>query len=78
MPKPSVERGEFVIIIGQTTENISVDDVPDADDATIAAVFGDLTNNMAAGTRRDVVKAVAKRLRLPTKTVYEALERAKN
>jgi 16S rRNA (cytidine1402-2'-O)-methyltransferase len=73
LPDP---RGEFVVIIGQSTVT---NELPQPDDSEIARVFGEMTNNgAAAGSRRQAVKAVAERLGLPVKTVYDALERAKN
>jgi 16S rRNA (cytidine1402-2'-O)-methyltransferase len=72
------ERGEFVIIIGQTTENAPTLDasVPVADDE-IGRVFGRLTKSTTFSTRRAAVRAVAEHLGVPVKTVYEALERQK-
>ncbi|HUE88621.1 MAG TPA: 16S rRNA (cytidine(1402)-2'-O)-methyltransferase [Vicinamibacterales bacterium] len=71
-----LERGEFVVIIGQKTE-ISATQAG-IDDADIALLFGRITETMpAAATRRATVRAVAAQLGLPVRAVYEALERAK-
>jgi 16S rRNA (cytidine1402-2'-O)-methyltransferase len=69
------ERGEFVIVIGQTTENVSARAIPA--DEEIARVFGQTADKSAVGTRRDAVKAVAQQLGISVRTVYDALERAK-
>jgi 16S rRNA (cytidine1402-2'-O)-methyltransferase len=44
---------------------------------TAAKLFGDLTKNGSMTSRRDVVRAVALKLGVSTKAVYDALERAK-
>lgn len=46
-------------------------------DEQIAAVFGEMTENAAYGSRRSAVRAVADRLGLTSRIVYAALERAK-
>jgi 16S rRNA (cytidine1402-2'-O)-methyltransferase len=80
-----LERGEFVIIIGQTTESVPLDHGTDGTrshpphlDAEVAAIFCDLTKSGQYESRRATVRAVAERLALSTKAVYQALERAKN
>lgn len=92
-PVAPLERGEFVIIIGQITENNAalvpesgrmspvtspplVETQVDAD--KIAARFGEMTELRQFPSRRAAIKAVAEDLDLPAKTVYNALERAKN
>jgi 16S rRNA (cytidine1402-2'-O)-methyltransferase len=45
-------------------------------DAEIYRIFGEITKNEGVG-RRDALRQVAERLRLPVKTVYDAVERAK-
>jgi 16S rRNA C1402 (ribose-2'-O) methylase RsmI len=69
------ERGEFVIIFGQIAKSAGKVDVPD--DTRIAALFGHITESNANPSRRAAVKAVATELGIPSRTVYEALERAK-
>jgi 16S rRNA (cytidine1402-2'-O)-methyltransferase len=84
--KPPQERGEFVILIGQTPENTAADDGGRAtgsketpiDAARVADVFGEITNNLRPPSRRAAIKAVAERLGMSPKAVYDALERAKN
>jgi hypothetical protein len=46
-------------------------------DEQIVAVFGEMTENDAYGSRRSAVRAVAARLGLTSRIVYAALERAK-
>jgi 16S rRNA (cytidine1402-2'-O)-methyltransferase len=76
------ERGEFVVIIGQKT---NIDDASSPQEsigaptaAEIARVFGEMTKSAGLPSRRAAVKAVADRLGLSSRAVYEALERAKN
>jgi 16S rRNA (cytidine1402-2'-O)-methyltransferase len=96
------ERGEFVIIIGQTTKSTEtaagrsqetvggglqslargVEDghgqhLQSVEDVRVAAIFGELTESGQFTSRRAAIRATAERLHLPTKTVYDALERAK-
>jgi 16S rRNA C1402 (ribose-2'-O) methylase RsmI len=67
-------KGEFVLIIFPRKNAISGGQRP-SDDA-IAAEFGQLTDKGGLG-RRDAVRALANRLRLPQREVYAAIERAK-
>jgi hypothetical protein len=72
---PVVTRGEFVLVIGQSTNKGTF---ASADTPEIASVFGEITNQADVGSRREAVKATAARLGLSPKAVYEALERAKH
>jgi hypothetical protein len=47
-------------------------------DQEIAAVFGQITETVAVGSRREAVRATADRLKLGVKHVYDALERVKH
>lgn len=69
------DRGEFVVIFGQTTESYTP--ATDLDDAQIAVLFGQITESAALSSRRAVIKAVATELGLSVRSVYDALERAK-
>ncbi len=69
------ERGEFVVIFGQTAKLKTPGEVPD--DTYIATLFGQITELDENPNRRSAVKAVATQLGIPSKTVYQALERAK-
>ena len=84
-----LERGEFVLLIGPITKSPHVAEQsasPEGadrgsqmiDDSTVAAIFGELTKQTSFSSKRDAVKAVAERLGLSTKAVYNALERVKN
>jgi 16S rRNA (cytidine1402-2'-O)-methyltransferase len=68
-------QGEFTLII--PPKNASEDPVSEATDAEILALFGQITENMETGTKRDAARGVAERLGLTTKQVYDALERIK-
>jgi 16S rRNA (cytidine1402-2'-O)-methyltransferase len=68
------ERGEFVLVIGPAAGPPSYP--PDVSDASIADVFGRLTE-INAGSRRDAIRQTARELGLPTKHVFDALERHK-
>ena len=69
------ERGEFVVVIGQTTKIAKSAELPT--DEEVAELFSQITENAALGSRRAVVKAVADELGVPVRSVYAALERAK-
>jgi 16S rRNA (cytidine1402-2'-O)-methyltransferase len=68
-------QGEFTLII--PPQDSSQDPVSEATDSEIFELFGQITENTEAGTKRDAARGVAERLGLTTKQVYEALERAK-
>jgi 16S rRNA (cytidine1402-2'-O)-methyltransferase len=69
------ERGEFVVVIGQSTEYHRARSAPPDDE--ISVLFGQTTEIHPGGSRRAVVKAVADQLGVSVRTVYDALERAK-
>jgi 16S rRNA (cytidine1402-2'-O)-methyltransferase len=68
------DRGEFVVIFGQSTDIASAAEHTDAE---IAALFGQITATGRAGSRRDAIRGVAEQLELSVSAVYDALERAK-
>jgi hypothetical protein len=51
---------------------------PALNDGEVARIFLEATGSQRFPTKRAAIKAVADRLRLPVKSVYAALERAKN
>lgn len=72
-------RGEFVLVIqpNKTTE-AAIEDVEQASDSTrIAAEIGQMTESQASTSKRQVARAIASRLGLTTRQVYEAMERQK-
>lgn len=71
----SSEIGEFVVIIGQSTDTAVPASVSDSE---VARIFGELTKSAQVSSRRAALKAVAERTGLSVKSVYAALERAKN
>jgi 16S rRNA (cytidine1402-2'-O)-methyltransferase len=77
-----LDRGEFVVILGQMTTNGSADSQLQATaaptDVEIQQIFGELTKSAMLPSRRAAIKAVADRLGLSARAVYEALERVKN
>jgi 16S rRNA (cytidine1402-2'-O)-methyltransferase len=79
------QRGELVILIGPSTkinaEGLRADHgldaaAPPADEA-VSQLFGEVTKSSEVASRRAAIRAVAERLGLSTKAVYNALERAK-
>jgi 16S rRNA C1402 (ribose-2'-O) methylase RsmI len=68
-------HGEFVVVVPALDPTVSPAEKPD--DADVFALFGQITEKNALG-RREAVRQVAETLKLPTKYVYEAIERAKN
>jgi 16S rRNA (cytidine1402-2'-O)-methyltransferase len=67
-------RGEFVIIIGPISETKEPSVV--VADTDIAVIFGQITDN-GVTSRREAIRMTAKRLGLPQKVVYQALEQVK-
>jgi 16S rRNA (cytidine1402-2'-O)-methyltransferase len=70
----SQPQGEYVIVLGPASAD-EVAPVPPSD-TDIAIEFGRTAEN-SRGSRREAIKATAKRLGLSPKTVYTALERHK-
>jgi 16S rRNA (cytidine1402-2'-O)-methyltransferase len=71
----SVPKGEFTIVIGPLAKTGRPPSRPN--DAGIAHEFGLITES-GVMTRRQAVSATAKRLRIPAREVYAAIERTKN
>jgi 16S rRNA (cytidine1402-2'-O)-methyltransferase len=71
----SAPKGEFTIVIGPLT-TIS-GPATDQSDEAIAVEFG-LITELGRMTRREAVTATAKRLGLPSRDVYAAIERVKH
>jgi len=69
------ERGEFVVVFGQTT-NLKPTQVSPTDQE-IAISFGRIAESESFGSRRAAAKVVAEELGISVRTVYDALERAK-
>lgn len=68
-------QGEFTFVVPPSDRQVDLQAV--VDDAQIVDVFGQTTEKTASGSKRDAARAVAERLGLTTKQVYEALERHK-
>ena len=68
-------QGEFTLII--PPQDPSEDSPVEATDEEISGLFGQITENGPAGTKREAARGVAERLGLTTKQVYDALERIK-
>lgn len=67
-------KGEFTVVVGpETAEDVTAPDVSDAD---IVDEFG-RTTDLALGTRRASVAAVAKKYGRSSRDVYTIIERAK-
>lgn len=68
-------QGEFTFVVPPSIGHGQVEAV--VDDTQIADLFGQITDTLAPGSKRDAARAVAERLGLTTKQVYEAMERRK-
>lgn len=67
--------GEFTLILPPGEDELpSAEPVTDRD---IQVMFGQITDNGQAGSKRDSARLVAEQLNLSTKQVYDALERVK-
>lgn len=71
----STPKGEFTIVVGPLTKNVGSS--AHRSDEAIASEFGLITES-GGMTRREAVSATAKRLGLPSRDVYAAIERAKH
>jgi 16S rRNA (cytidine1402-2'-O)-methyltransferase len=65
-----VPRGEYTLVIAPAAPAVVEVQLPDA--ATLAAEFGELTNNPSA-SRRDLVRILADKYRLPPREMYRLL-----
>ena len=71
------ERGEFTLVVSGGHPNLADDDArAEVGDEDLAAEFGDLTNNDGM-TRRDALRALAKKYSIPARHVFAAVESAK-
>lgn len=77
-PVPGPTRGEFTFIITPESHPAAAQSLDTPSDQEIAAVFGQITETVAVGSRREAVRATADRLKLGVKHVYDALERVKH
>ena len=68
-------QGEFTLVI--PPQDSSEESPSEATDYEIRDLFGQITEIVEAGTKRDVARRVGEQLGLTTKQVYEALERIK-
>ena len=73
-PRQDEIRGEFVLIISPDSDHPEPRAVPS--DTDIANLFRQVTK-ITAGTRRDAIRAVATKLGMSPKAVFDALERAR-
>jgi 16S rRNA C1402 (ribose-2'-O) methylase RsmI len=67
-------RGEFTVVVGPALDDVGVTSV--VDEQLIVAEFCHSTE-VVGNSRREAISAVAKKHRLPAKTVYRMVERAK-
>ena len=65
-------KGEFTVVVAPAEPLLEAPlDLPDA--AALVREFGDLTNS-SAGSRREAVKLLARKYRVPTRAMYQILE----
>jgi 16S rRNA (cytidine1402-2'-O)-methyltransferase len=70
------ERGEFTLVVqGAPGQAGDITPVPSADE--IRHEFGLLTDNSGV-TRREAIKALSRRYRIPSRTIFASLEASKN
>jgi len=71
-------KGEFTVVVGPIGQiakyNGGETSVPDDD---VAIVFGQITDN-GSKSRREAIQTTARRLGIPVRQVYAAIERVKN
>ena len=66
-------KGEFTVVVAPA-EPLPEAPVELPDPADLSREFGDLTN-FSSGSRREAVKLLARKYRVPTRTMYRMLER---
>lgn len=71
----SSPQGEFTLVIPPGSASVQV--AEPSTDEDIVSLFGQLTESDDFGSKRETARAVAERLGLTTKLVYDALERDK-
>jgi hypothetical protein len=67
-------RGEFVVVIPAADSDGNKQEVPS--DQQITAYFSRM-ENFGLSTKRDAIRQVANHFKMPPRSVYAALERAK-
>jgi 16S rRNA (cytidine1402-2'-O)-methyltransferase len=72
--KPGELRGEFVFVLGPAPK--AGNQMIPPDDSEIALVFGQITEH-PHGTRRQAIRDAARKLGIPARAVFAALERHK-
>ena len=68
-------QGEFTFVVPPQVGHGEVEAI--VDDGQIVDAFGQITETVLSGSKRDAARAVAERLGLTTRQVYEAMERHK-
>lgn len=68
------ERGEFTLVISGFRPNTEALPKPSPED--VAAIFGDLTNNMSL-SRREALREIASKFQISTREVFALLEEVK-
>ena len=71
----SEPHGEFTLIIGPPESGQIAEEMPSDDE--IVAVFGQITDSMAAKSKREAARIAGERLGLTARQVYEVVERHK-
>ena len=69
------ERGEFTLVVSGAADTSSPIDTPAPE--VIAAEFGHMTDSGSLG-RREAIRRLADKYRIPARQVFDLLERAKN
>lgn len=68
-------RGEYTVVVGPSSDDSAVSEA--VDERQVVADFCHSTE-VVGNSRREAISSVAKKHRLPSKTVYQMVERAKN
>ena len=71
----SVPKGEFTVVVS-APERDSAEAAQLPDKASLVSEFGEMTDKRL-GSRRDVVRRLAEKYRVPTKEMYRLLENAR-
>jgi 16S rRNA (cytidine1402-2'-O)-methyltransferase len=68
-------RGEYTVVVGPAPGTLNADDRP-TDDAIVEEFY--YSTEVSGNQRRKAINAIAKKHKMPSRTVYQIIEKAKN
>lgn len=74
----SAPKGEFTVVVGPAARASRLNNLTIPTDAAISAEYVGLTTSSKGLSRRSAISAVARKLRVPSREVYAAIERTRS